>query len=220
MPEERDAHDKSAVDEAKKIAVKSDNKGHSARKYKKGTTRGPEQDHTPSGKREAKAPATSNPKSTPNARPSSLNQLGKPSSERSKFVVMGKDVLLGYWKDSSEPEVMNKHAMYGVIQAHGVCSNDGELKNLLVDKYFVNDAPPHGDIYREIRALHLEGKHKRSCFSRTQLKYRDEENFELLFRNQSLASLFDEVLPVPGLWYAFKLSRIRLLMQVEKLFPN
>ncbi|OBT60361.1 hypothetical protein VE03_10419 [Pseudogymnoascus sp. 23342-1-I1] len=126
MPEERDAHDKSAVAEAKKIAaasvstVKSDNKGHSARKYKNGTTRGPEQDHTPSGKREAKAPATSNPKSTPNARPSSLNQLGKPSSERSKFVVMGKDVLLGYWKDSSEPEVMNKHAMYGVIQAHGV----------------------------------------------------------------------------------------------------
>ncbi|KFY62200.1 hypothetical protein V496_04684, partial [Pseudogymnoascus sp. VKM F-4515 (FW-2607)] len=178
MPQERDALNNSAVVEAKKIVaeaaaaaptVKSENKGNSARKAKKGTprksneakfdnstprgsfgepsspitkstTKGPEKDYTPSGKKEAKAAATSNgslgtkspsvpkmdsplPKSTPNAQPSkhgALNQLAKPEEERSKYVVMGKDVLLGYWKDSSEPEVINKHAMYGVIQSHGV----------------------------------------------------------------------------------------------------
>ncbi|KFZ23980.1 hypothetical protein V502_01538, partial [Pseudogymnoascus sp. VKM F-4520 (FW-2644)] len=62
-------------------------------------------------------------KSTPNAKPSnnsSPRHSETPPGERSKYVIKGKDVLIGYWKDSSEPEVMNKHAMYGVIQAHGV----------------------------------------------------------------------------------------------------
>ncbi|OBT65585.1 hypothetical protein VE03_05570 [Pseudogymnoascus sp. 23342-1-I1] len=170
VPQERDALDKSAVVEAKKIAaaslpiMKSENKGSSARKSKKGTSRKSNGDkfdnrtpresfgepsssnnnsttNTPLGKREKQAPATSNgsplgkrtprepkmaspiPKSTPNALPSnhgSPSQPEIPQIERSKFVVMGKDVLLGYWKDSSEPEVINKHGMYGVIQAHGV----------------------------------------------------------------------------------------------------
>ncbi|KFY92192.1 hypothetical protein V500_04253, partial [Pseudogymnoascus sp. VKM F-4518 (FW-2643)] len=59
----------------------------------------------------------------PNAKPSnsgSSRHAETPPGERSKYVVKGKDVLIGYWKDSSEPAVMNKHAMYGVIQANGV----------------------------------------------------------------------------------------------------
>ncbi|KFZ16908.1 hypothetical protein V502_04837 [Pseudogymnoascus sp. VKM F-4520 (FW-2644)] len=105
------------------------------------TTKVPEQVYTPSVKGEERAPATSNgrplgksasreptmasplPRSTPNAKSSdsgSSKPLEIPPGERSKYVIRGKDVLIGYWKDSSEPEVMNKHAMYGVIQAHGV----------------------------------------------------------------------------------------------------
>ncbi|KAL5350935.1 hypothetical protein ACLOAV_004508 [Pseudogymnoascus australis] len=58
-------------------------------------------------------------KGTPsNIVPSS--HLGISPRERSKYVVKGRDVLIGYWKDSSEPKAMNKHAMYGVIQSHGV----------------------------------------------------------------------------------------------------
>ncbi|KAL5344314.1 hypothetical protein ACLOAV_010743 [Pseudogymnoascus australis] len=46
--------------------------------------------------------------------------LETPPTKRSKYVVKSKDVLIGYWKGSSEPKVMNKHAMYGVIRADGV----------------------------------------------------------------------------------------------------
>ncbi|OAF59045.2 hypothetical protein VC83_04440 [Pseudogymnoascus destructans] len=100
------------------------------------TTKGPEQIYTPSGNRETrndspldmKPPkesqkASSLPRSTPNAMRSntgSPSRLETPPRERSKYVIKGKDVLIGYWKDSSEPDVINKHAMYGVIQAHGV----------------------------------------------------------------------------------------------------
>ncbi|OBT91062.1 hypothetical protein VE02_00032 [Pseudogymnoascus sp. 03VT05] len=100
------------------------------------TTKGPERVYTPSGNREArndspldmKPPKESHkaspiPRSTPNAMRSntgSPSRLETPPRERSKYVIKGKDVLIGYWKDSSEPDVFNKHAMYGVIQAHGV----------------------------------------------------------------------------------------------------
>lgn len=50
----------------------------------------------------------------------SSRQSETPPQERSKYVVRGKDALIGYWKYSSEPHVINKHAMYGVIQANGV----------------------------------------------------------------------------------------------------
>ncbi|KFY09949.1 hypothetical protein V491_07878 [Pseudogymnoascus sp. VKM F-3775] len=59
-------------------------------------------------------------RSTPNAKPRNDGRFETPPRERSKYVVQGKDVLIGYWKESSEPLVYNKHAMYGVIQAHGV----------------------------------------------------------------------------------------------------
>jgi hypothetical protein len=101
------------------------------------TTKGPEKIYTSSGNRQArngspldmKPPKESQkafpiPRSTPNEmrrNTGSPNRLETPPPrERSKYVIKGKDVLIGYWKDSSEPEVFNKHAMYGVIQAHGV----------------------------------------------------------------------------------------------------
>ncbi|KFY85668.1 hypothetical protein V500_08235 [Pseudogymnoascus sp. VKM F-4518 (FW-2643)] len=159
-----------AAASASESTIKSELKGNSARKAKNSTPRKsneaklgkstpresfgepsssnnnstkkvPEQEYTPSVKREERALATSNgspfgtrasrepkmasplPRSTPNAKPSnnsSPRHSETPPGERSKYVIKGKDVLIGYWKDSSEPEVMNKHAMYGVIQAHGV----------------------------------------------------------------------------------------------------
>ncbi|OBT40640.1 hypothetical protein VE00_08334 [Pseudogymnoascus sp. WSF 3629] len=101
------------------------------------TTKGPEKIYTPSGNRQARndspldmkpskesQKAFSIPRSTPNAVQSNTGSPNRletpPPRERSKYVIKGKDVLIGYWKDSSEPEVFNKHAMYGVIQAHGV----------------------------------------------------------------------------------------------------
>ncbi|KFZ24216.1 hypothetical protein V502_01305, partial [Pseudogymnoascus sp. VKM F-4520 (FW-2644)] len=41
-------------------------------------------------------------------------------SRASDHVIKGRDVLLGYWKDSSESDVINKHAIYGLIQSNGV----------------------------------------------------------------------------------------------------
>ncbi|KFY38945.1 hypothetical protein V494_04151, partial [Pseudogymnoascus sp. VKM F-4513 (FW-928)] len=107
---------------------------------KSSTRKASGQDYTPSGKREARGPAASDdtplgkkassdpqmtppiPKSTPNGKPAKEppGKVEKVPRERSKYVAKGKDVLLGYWKDSSEPLIFNKHAMYGVIQAHGV----------------------------------------------------------------------------------------------------
>jgi hypothetical protein len=60
--------------------------------------------------------------STPRGRPRGSGAASRPSTpaKESKYVIKGRDVLIGYWKDSSEPDLINKHAMYGVIQAHGV----------------------------------------------------------------------------------------------------
>ncbi|OBT94282.1 hypothetical protein VE01_07837 [Pseudogymnoascus verrucosus] len=100
------------------------------------TTKGPEQVYTPSANRAARndspldmKPPKKSQKASPLPMPipdairsitGSPSRSETPPRERSKYVIKGKDVLIGYWKDSSEPEVFNKHAMYGVIQAHGV----------------------------------------------------------------------------------------------------
>ncbi|KAL5349587.1 hypothetical protein ACLOAV_005882 [Pseudogymnoascus australis] len=63
------------------------------------------------------------PRFTPNTKPSTIsspNASMVPRNTWSKYVIKGKDVLIGYWKESSEPTTINKHAMYGVIQARGV----------------------------------------------------------------------------------------------------
>ena len=142
-PEERDARDKSAVADAKAAAAateftfhfQSEHKGNSARKSKNntprksnegklsnGTPRGSFGKPPPSASREPRMDSPLS-RSTPNGTPSSIgppSQLGMSPIERSKYVIKGRDVLIGYWKDSSEIKAINKHAMYGVIQAHGV----------------------------------------------------------------------------------------------------
>lgn len=186
LPEERDALDKHAVDDAKIVAAatdqmeKTDDKEPSARKAKKAgkfntfneaksksntpqrpfgepspndsihsglpliktlsfkTALGPEL--TPSKESSNGAVKDNNfvlsqndfnepssrtpaPKFTPNPRMNSRDTsspVTTPSQSSSKVVVKGRDVLLGYWKDSSEPQILNKHAIYGVVQANNV----------------------------------------------------------------------------------------------------
>lgn len=48
------------------------------------------------------------------------SQPATPTRDSSKYVIKGKDILIGYWKESCEPEPINKHAIYDVIQANNV----------------------------------------------------------------------------------------------------